>query len=132
MTMTDPIADLFTRIRNASEVGHRKTDSPHSNFREHVVELLVREGFIKEHRVTEVEGRKWLRLYLRYDEDGQPLIQHLKRVSKPGRRVYHDSRSMPRVRRGLGVGIYTTNMGILSDRECRDKRVGGECLGQVW
>ncbi|MFQ5844820.1 MAG: 30S ribosomal protein S8 [Planctomycetota bacterium] len=130
--MTDPIADLFTRIRNAAEVGHRTLDVPHSKLKEAVGDLLVREGFVKEQRVTEVGGRRRIRLYLRYDQDGVPVIQYLHRVSRPGLRVYRDVRSLPHVRRGLGVGIYTTSRGVLTDRECRERRLGGEYMGRVW
>jgi len=132
MSMTDPIADLFTRIRNAGIAGQTKTDMPHSALKENIGRVLVREGFLKEVQVTEVEGRKRMRLYLKLDPDGQTVIQRIERVSKPGRRVYRGSRDCPRVLRGLGIGIYSTSKGILTDHECRDQRVGGEYLGRIW
>lgn len=132
MSMSDPIADLFTRVRNAGTAGHNKTDIPHSNLKQAISELLVREGFLREIQVTEVEGRKRIRAYLRKDSDGDTVLHRLERVSKPGCRVYHASRDVPRVLRGLGIGIYSTSKGVLTDRECRDQRVGGECLGRAW
>ena len=132
MTMTDPIADLFTRIRNAGLAQRTKVDIPHSHLKERVASLLVREGFLRETQVTEVSGRKRLRAYLKTDDDGDCVISRIERVSRPGRRVYRASRDIPRVLRGMGVGIYSTSKGILSDRECREQRVGGEYLGRIW
>jgi len=132
MTMTDPIADLFTRLRNAGIARHRKTDIPHSAVKEHIVDLLVREGFLREKQVTEVAGRKRIRVYLRTDQDGRTIIEHLERMSKPGRRLYCKARRVSKVLRGLGVGIYSTSRGILSDADCREQQVGGEYLGRIW
>ncbi len=132
MSMTDPIADLFTRLRNAGDAGRKNVDIPHSNLKESILQLLVREGFITESRTTEVEGRKRIRAYLKLDPDGRTVISRIERMSKPGRRVYLANRDMPRVLRGLGIGIYSTNRGVLTDRECREGRIGGEYLGRVW
>ena len=132
MTMTDPIADLFTRIRNAGMTGRRKVDIPHSILKEGIVDLLIREGYLKEQQVTEVEGRKRIRAYLRLDEDGRTVISTIERVSRPGCRVYSQARSIPRVLRGMGTGIYSTSRGLLSDAECREQKVGGEYVGRVW
>jgi small subunit ribosomal protein S8 len=132
MSMSDPIADLFTRIRNAGMAGHSKTDVPHSQLKESVVDMLVQEGYLKESQVTEVGGRKRIRAYLRLDQDGRTVITSLQRISKPGKRVYMGSRDIPRVLRGMGVGIFSTSRGILSDSQCREQRVGGEYLGRIW
>lgn len=132
MSMTDPIADLFTRIRNACMAGRTKLDVPHSRLKEAVSRVLEREGYLRDVRTTEVEGTRRLRIHVRVDEDGRPVIRQIERVSRPGRRVYHDVRTLPRVLRGLGVGIYSTPKGVLTDRECREQRVGGEYLGRVW
>lgn len=132
MSMTDPIADLFTRIRNAGLAGHRKTDIPHSILKEGVCDLLVREGFMQETQVTEVGGRKRIHAYLKRDVDGNHVISHIQRVSKPGLRRYRKSKDIEPVLRGMGIGIYSTSRGIMTDNECRDQRVGGEYLGRVW
>lgn len=132
MTMTDPIADLFTRIRNAGIANQKKTDLPHSKMKENVARLLVRMGYLREYQVTDVEGRKRIRAYLKLDEDGHSVIQRIERMSKPGCRLYLNCGDIPRVLRGMGVGIYSTSKGILSDHECRDQRVGGEYLGRIW
>jgi len=132
MTMTDPIADLFTRIRNAGIARHKKVDIPHSVLKEHVVDLLVREGYLDEKQVTEVAGRRRIRAYLKLDRDGHTIIERLERMSKPGRRLYHQAREIPKVLRGMGVGIYSTSKGILSDADCRERQVGGEYLGRIW
>jgi len=132
MSMTDPIADLFTRLRNACSAGHKKVDVPHSVVKEAVSQLLVEQGFLTEIQTTDVEGRKRMRLYVRTDRDGAPVLRRIERVSKPGCRVYHPLRNIPRVLRCQGLGIFTTSKGILSDRECREQRVGGEYVGRVW
>lgn len=132
MTMTDPIADLFTRIRNAGIARRRKVDIPHSQLKESVCDLLVREGYLREIQVTDVENRKRIRAYLNLDDDGLSVIDRIERMSKPGRRLYVKSRDVGRVLRGMGTGIYSTSRGVLSDEECREQRIGGEYLGRVW
>ena len=132
MTMTDPIADLFTRIRNAGTASRKKVDIPHSNMKENIARLLVREGFLNEIQVSEVDGFKRIRVYLKTDQDGDSVIRRIERMSKPGCRVYVRSREVPKVLRGMGLGIYSTSKGILSDVECRERRMGGEYLGRVW
>ena len=130
--MTDPIADLFTRIRNACRAGHSKVDVPFSTVKESISRLLVKQGYLREVQTTEVEGRKRMRLYLRRDPDGLAIIRRIERVSKPGCRVYHRWRAVPRVLRGQGIGIFTTSKGVLADPECREQRLGGEYVGRVW
>ena len=132
MTMTDPIADLFTRIRNAGTARRKKVDIPHSKVKENIARLMVREGYLREVQVSEVDERKRIRAYLKTDEDGGSIIQRIERMSKPGCRVYVGSREVPKVLRGMGVGIYSTSRGILSDNECRERRVGGEYVGRIW
>jgi small subunit ribosomal protein S8 len=132
MTMTDPIADLFTRIRNGGAAGHNKVDIPHSTIKENVAQLLVREGYLREIQVSEHENVKRIRAYIKRDLDGKHIISTIERVSKPGCRVYVRSRDVKRVLRGMGTGIYSTSRGILSDDQCREQRVGGEYIGRVW
>lgn len=132
MTMTDPIADLFTRVRNAALATRKHADMPHSSVKEEVCRLLAREGFLREVQVTEVGGRKRLRAYLRTDDDGRSVITKIERVSKPGCRVYKKADDVGRVLRGLGIGIYSTPRGLLTDAQCREQRLGGEYMGRVW
>ena len=132
MSMTDPIADLFTRIRNAGGARRNKVDMPHSGLKEAICDLLVREGFLREKQVTEVDGRRHIRAYLRTDDDGVTVIDKIERVSKPGCRVYRKARDIERVLKGMGIGIYSTSKGVLSDHQCREQGVGGEYLGKVW
>ena len=132
MSMTDPIADLFTRIRNAGIASHNKVDMPHSKLKEEIARLMVRCGYLREVQVTEVDGRRRMRAYLKLDEDGKTIIQRIERMTKPGCRKYLSNRDVPRVLRGLGIGIYSTSKGVLSDSECRERRVGGEYLGRIW
>ena len=132
MTMTDPISDLFTRVRNAALASRKHTDIPHSVVKEEVCRLLAREGFLREVQVSEVEGRKQLRAYLRVDDDGRSVISKLERVSKPGCRVYKKADDVERVLRGMGVGIYSTPRGMLTDAQCREQKIGGEYVGRIW
>ncbi|MGH7161911.1 MAG: 30S ribosomal protein S8 [Planctomycetota bacterium] len=132
MSMTDPVADLFTRMRNAVGARRKHADLPHSGLKERVCRVLEKEGYLREVRVTDVEGRKRLRAYFRLDEDGVPVLQNIERMSKPGRRVYLKASDVPRVLRGMGVGVFSTSRGLLTDRECRDQRLGGEYLVRIW
>jgi small subunit ribosomal protein S8 len=132
MSMTDPIADLLSRIRNAQIAKHDRLDVPASKLKLEVVKLLKEEGFIKNFR--EIEGLPVgsLRIFLRYSAEGVPAISHLQRVSKPGRRVYRKADEIQPVRNGLGIGIVSTSQGLLTDAQARERRVGGELLCQVW
>lgn len=132
MTMTDPIADLFTRLRNAGSASHNKFDVPHSRIKEAIARLLVEQGYLREVQVTELEGRKRIRAYLKRDVDGKMIIDRIERVSKPGRRIYRGAKDIEKVLRGMGIGIYSTSKGVMTDAECREQRVGGEYLGKVW
>ena len=133
MSMTDPIADMLTRIRNACGAKHRRVDMPTSKLKVEIARLLKDANFIQDYRTVETEeGRTLLRVVLRYAAGGQPVIRELKRVSTPGLRKYVGVGEIPRVRNGLGMAILSTSVGILSDREARQKRAGGELLALVW
>ena len=131
MSMTDPIADLFTRIRNAIRAEHPKVDIPNSKMKVRIAEILREEGFIKNFKVAEDNKQGWLRVYLKY-KDGESSIHGIKRISKPGRRVYVGKDDVPRVLNGLGVANVSTSSGVVTDGICREKQVGGEVLGYVW
>ena len=131
MAMTDPIADLFTRIRNALLAHHDKLDVPSSNIKMRIAEILVEEGFIKNFKAVKDSKQGVLRLYLKYKNE-ESVIHGIKRISKPGRRAYVEKKSVPKVLNGLGVAIISTSSGVMTDRSAREKGVGGEVLGYVW
>ena len=131
MAMTDPLGDMLTRIRNGQQAKKDSILTPASKLRAHVLDVLQREGYIRGYSEEQLAGQKGLRIELKYFE-GQPAIQHLARVSKPGRRVYSASRELPRIRNGLGTIIVSTPRGVLSDAEARDQNVGGEVLAEVF
>ena len=130
--MTDPIADMLARIRNAGMAKHPELVIPASNTKLAIARVLVETGFLEEVRVEAREGRATLVVRMRYDDQGQPLLDGLKRVSRPGRRVYVGHEEIPRVRNGLGVAVISTSKGILSDRAAREASIGGEVLCEVW
>lgn len=132
MTMTDPISDLLTRIRNAHLAKHDRLDVPTSKLKVEVCRVLKEAGFVEDFRVIEGVPQGTLRIYLRYSDAGAPAIQHLRRVSKPGRRVYRKADDLRPVRNGLGVGIVSTSQGVLTDAQARQRRVGGEVLCEIW
>lgn len=129
--MTDPIADMLTRIRNAAQARHRRVDMPVSRVKTEIARLLRDNHFIHDYKVLDDGRHGVLRIYLRYFED-RPLIRQLERVSRPGRRVYAGASKLPRVRGGLGMAIVSTSRGLLSDREARAQQVGGEVMARVW
>ena len=132
MSMTDPIADMLTRIRNACGSKHRRVDMPTSKMKVEIARLLKDANFIQDYRTLETEGgRTVLRIVLKY-AGGQPVIRELKRVSTPGLRKYVGVTEIPRVRNGLGMAILSTSQGIMSDRQARQARTGGELLAVVW
>lgn len=132
MTMTDPLGDMLTRIRNGQSAKKDSVLTPASRLRTYVLDVLEREGYIRGYtREEAVNGAATIRIELKYFE-GQPAIRHLARVSKPGRRVYSGSQSLPRIRNGLGITIVSTPKGVLSDAEARLENVGGEVLCQVF
>jgi small subunit ribosomal protein S8 len=132
MSMTDPIADLLTRIRNAQIAKHDRLDVPVSRLKVEIAKLLKDEGFIKNFREIEAVPQGTLRIFLRYSTEGVPAISYLQRVSKPGRRVYRKAEEIQPVRNGLGIGIVSTSQGLLTDAQARERRVGGELLCQIW
>jgi small subunit ribosomal protein S8 len=133
MSMTDPIADMLTRLRNACISKHRRVDMPVSKMKVEIARILKENNFIQDYRLVETEeGRTLLRVVLRYAAGGTPVIRELKRVSTPGLRKYVGVGEIPRVRNGLGMAILSTSQGVLSDREARQKRAGGELLALVW
>ena len=129
--MTDPIADLFTRVRNGLMVQHDAVEVPNSKMKTRIAEILKEEGFIKNFRVRKDNKQGVLKLYLKY-RNGDAVIRGIRRISKPGRRTYVSARSIPRVLSGLGIAIITTSSGVMTDQLCREKGVGGEVLGHVW
>ena len=129
--MTDPLGDMLTRIRNGQQARKDSILTPASKLRAHVLDVLQREGYIRGYTEEILAGQRGLRIELKYFE-GQPAIQHLARVSKPGRRVYSGSTELPRIRNGLGTVIVSTPRGVLSDAEARDQNVGGEVLAEVF
>jgi small subunit ribosomal protein S8 len=130
--VTDPIADMLTRIRNSSMAEHEKTDIPASKLKVRIAELLKEEGFIKNFRLIEDRKQGILRVYLKYGPGQERVITGLRRVSKPGRRLYVGSDKIPSVLGGIGVALISTPRGVLTDRESRRLRVGGEVLCYVW
>ena len=129
--MTDPIADLLTRVRNAGAAGHRWADMPVSKLKVEVAKLLRDNHFVHEYKVLDDGRFGVLRIYLKY-YDGKPVIRNLERVSKPGRRRYVSVTEIPRVRNGLGMAILSTSAGLLTDRAARKQGVGGELMAKVW
>ena len=131
MPLTDPLGDMLTRIRNGQQARKDSVVSPASKLRVRVLDVLQREGYIRGYSEEALGPAKGLRIELKYFE-GQPAIQHLSRISKPGRRVYSGSQELPRVRNGLGITIVSTPKGVLSDAEARSQNVGGEVLAEVF
>ena len=131
MAMTDPLGDMLTRIRNGQQARKDSILTPASTLRTRVLDVLQREGYIRGYSEEVLSGQKGLRIELKYFE-GQPAIQHLARVSKPGRRVYSGATELPRIRNGLGTVIVSTPRGVLSDAEARQQNVGGEVLAEVF
>jgi small subunit ribosomal protein S8 len=130
--MSDPIADLLTRIRNASRAEHEKVDIPASRLKVKIAELLKDEGFIKNYRLIEDDKQGMLRVYLKYGAGNEKMIAGLVRVSRPGRRVYVAKDEIPSILGGMGVAILSTSRGVMTDRESRKQQVGGEVLAYVW
>ena len=132
MVMTDPIADLLTRIRNANVVKHETVDVPASNMKKELARILLEEGFIRGYDVIEDGKQGIIRIQLKYGQTGERVISGLKRISKPGMRVYADKHEVPRVLNGLGISIISTSKGILTDKQARKENVGGEVICYVW
>ena len=129
--MTDPIADMLTRIRNAGMAGHKWVDLPVSSQKTEIARILAESSYIHAHKVLDDGKHGVLRVYLKY-HDGQPVIRHIERVSRPGRRHYVGATEIPRVRNGLGVAVLSTSKGVVSGRAAQEQSVGGELLCEVW
>ncbi|SET73314.1 SSU ribosomal protein S8P [Oceanobacillus limi] len=132
MVMTDPIADMLTRIRNANMVKHDKLELPASKMKKEVADILKREGFVRDYEIIEDNKQGVLRIFLKYGANEERVITGIKRISKPGLRVYAKADEVPRVLNGLGIAIVSTSKGVLSDKEARSQAVGGEVLAYVW
>jgi small subunit ribosomal protein S8 len=130
--MTDPIGDMLTRIRNAGTARHHETWCPHSKLKASIAKLLHEEGFLGEIHDDERDGHRVLVMQIRYDDAGSALIDGMRRVSKPSRRVYVGQDEIPKVRNGLGIGVISTSKGVMTDRAARESSVGGEYLCEVW
>lgn len=130
--MTDPISDMLARIRNGSLARHDRVEMPHSNLKKHIAEVLKQEGFLDDVRESDGEGKKTLTLVLRYSREKASAIDGVRRVSAPGRRVYVRHDRIPRVRSGMGVSILSTSRGVMTDRQAREQKVGGELLCEIW
>lgn len=132
MVMTDPIADMLTRIRNANNVLHESLELPGSRAKKEIAEILKREGFVKDVEFIEDDKQGVLRIFLKYGPNREKVITGLKRISKPGLRVYAKADEVPRVLGGLGIAIVSTSKGIVTDKDARQQNVGGEVLAYVW
>ena len=132
MTMTDPIADMLTRIRNANVVKHETVDVPASNMKKELARILLEEGFIRGYDVIEDGKQGIIRIQLKYGQEGERVITGLKKISKPGMRVYAANHEIPKVLHGLGISVISTSKGILTDKQARKENVGGEVICYVW
>lgn len=132
MNTTDPIADMLTRIRNANSAKHKTVDVPSSKMKTAIAEILFKEGYIKSFELINDENQGTIRITLKYDEKGARVIDGIKRISKPGLRVYANKEELPRVLNGLGTAIISTSQGLKTDKEAREAGIGGEVLAYIW
>ena len=132
MGMTDPVADMLTRIRNGAKAGKKWVDIPSSKLKKEVARILAEEHFINNYQYYEDKKQDGIRVFLRYGHDEKPIIRGIERISKPGLRIYSHSEELPRVLNGLGIAIISTSSGVMTDREARKKGVGGEVICYVW
>lgn len=132
MVMTDPIADMFTRIRNAHQAKHRTTDMPLAKIKVQIARVLKEEGYIRGYRFLKDDPQGTLRILLKYDGSEQPLIINIERVSKPGRRVFRKVKEIKRILNGFGIALVSTPKGVMADWKARKEHIGGEILGVVW
>jgi small subunit ribosomal protein S8 len=132
MSLTDPVADFLARIRNALHANHPKLDAPASKLKLEIARILKEEGYIANFKALEEEGRKIIRVYLKYGNDSQAVISNLTRISRPGCRVYVGRNEIPRVLGGMGINILTTPRGVMTGRQARKQGIGGEVLCEVW
>lgn len=129
--MTDPVADMLSRVRNAMRAGHKRVDMPVSKLKAEIARILTENHYVHDFKVLDDGRHGVLRLYLKYHED-EPVIRDMQRVSTPGRRKYVGAKELPRVRNGLGMAIISTSRGVMSDSEAREQNVGGEVLAAIW
>lgn len=132
MVVTDPIADLLTRIRNALTAKHETVSVPNSKMKKAIVDILVNEGFVKSAEVVEKDGKSEIVITLKYGAKNEKVITNLKRISKPGLRVYCGYEQLPKVLGGLGIAIVSTSKGVMTDKQARNNKIGGEVLAYVW
>ncbi len=132
MSMSDPVADMLTKIRNGIMGSHDTVDVPSSRLRINIAKILKSEGFVKNYKVTSDKGHGIIKIFLRYDENGEPIIGGLKRVSKPSCRVYAKNDKIPLVQNGFGINILSTSKGVMTDKQARKMKVGGEILCAIW
>ena len=132
MNITDPIADMLTRIRNANSAKHKTVDIPASKMKTAIAEILFKEGYIKSFELINNENQGIIRITLKYDEKGARVIDGIKRISKPGLRVYAGKEELPKVLNGLGIAIISTSKGLKTDKEAREAGIGGEVLAYIW
>jgi len=132
MSISDPIADFLTRIRNALMARHRMVDIPASNMKKTLAQILYDQGFIRNYIIIDDGKQGIIRLFLKYDRNGRPVIHELKRISKPGRRVYVPLERLPRVKNNMGIAIISTSKGVMTERQAQKERVGGEVLCYIW
>jgi small subunit ribosomal protein S8 len=132
MTMTDPVADMLTRIRNANTAGHASVEIPASKMKKNIAEILVKEGYIKGYELVEDDKQGIIKVQMKYGADKQKVISGIKKISKPGLKVYAKSSDVPKVLGGLGVAIISTSSGLITDKEARSTGVGGEVICYVW
>ncbi|CDD37434.1 30S ribosomal protein S8 [Clostridium sp. CAG:356] len=132
MNITDPIADMLTRIRNANSAKHKTVDIPASKMKTAIAEILFKEGYIKSFEIINNETQGIIRITLKYDEKGNRVIDGIKRISKPGLRVYAGKEELPKVLNGLGIAIVSTSKGLKTDKEAREAGIGGEVLAYIW
>ena len=132
MNTTDPIADMLTRLRNAAQARHSSVDMPFSKMKLAIAKIMDEEGYIAGFEVVEDDRRKLLRLHLKYDQDRQPVVNGVRRLSRPGLRVYAGMHDIPRVRGGVGTVVVSTNRGVMTGREARRRHLGGELIAEIW
>lgn len=132
MVMTDPIADFLTRVRNANDARHKVVEIPASNLKKNMANILKNEGFVKNVEFVEDDKQGIVRIFLKYGQNNERVITGVKRISKPGLRVYANAEEMPKVLNGLGIAIVSTSDGVVTDKTARSKNVGGEVLAYIW
>ena len=132
MAMTDPVADMLTRIRNANTAGHAEVDVPASKIKKNIAEILLKEGYIKGFEIVETEPQNIIKIQMKYGPDKKRVISGIKRISKPGLKVYAKKDEVPKVLGGLGIAIISTSSGLITDKQARELGVGGEVVCMVW